>query len=345
MVLTSHSRQALQSCSPATLAHALWSSHEKLLTRLCPTFSLEALTKSVEQAKASLLENTPMGMERLAAFLHAQKHPPQLLWPLLPTLRESLLTESAFSSREMDELLLTLASTLQSLFCQIQTDKELGRLAFLGKHFAFLLHEIANPLAIAEASAFRLQTLFAAHGPLVAREPLEQLQTQLASLLETLHQIRMLSWENSKTLQSCLLSSSIEKALAALPENRELHVHTEGLNELHFVQGEPTQLGWIWKNLFENAVRAMKGEGHLLIRTQPSPPHVFVFVEDSGPGIDERVRAQLFEPFVSSCSERTGLGLALAKTIVKRHGGDISLQQSRWGGSCFTVRLQCALPP
>jgi len=213
-------------------------------------------------------------------------------------------------------------------------------LSFLGKYFAFLLHEIANPLAAVETFAFRLQCLLSPHGPPEAMDALKQLQTQLAFLCETLHQIRILAWENPKTLQSCLPGPGIEKALAALPKHDKLHLQTEGLLQLGPVQGEATQLGWVWKNLFENALRAMQGEGHLLIRAQSTPEQVFVFIEDSGPGVEEPLRAQLFEPFVSGHAEGTGLGLALAKTILERHGGNISLQQSRWGGSCFVVCLQ-----
>ena len=283
-------------------------------------------------------------MERLAHFLCKQQLKPQLLWPLLPTLRASLLEKNPLASTEADAFLLALAFALQGLFCQMQADKASSHLAFLGKHFAFLLHEIANPLAIAETSAFRLQHLLSAQGPPAAMEPLAQLQTQLASLLETLYQIRMLAWEEPKAPKTCLLSLTLEKALAALPRHEELQVQAEGLHGLGVVQAEPTQLGWVWKNLFENALRAMEGKGNLLVRAEPGPQQISVFVEDSGPGINEHLRAHLFEPFVSGYAERTGLGLALAKTILERHGGSISLQQSRWGGSSFVVHLLRALP-
>jgi signal transduction histidine kinase len=66
---------------------------------------------------------------------------------------------------------------------------------------------------------------------------------------------------------------------------------------------------------------------------------IFVTACDSGPGFPAGIVEQLFEPFYSTKKEGTGMGLAIARTIVEAHGGTLSGGNSSTGGACFTVRL------
>ena len=67
--------------------------------------------------------------------------------------------------------------------------------------------------------------------------------------------------------------------------------------------------------------------------------------EDTGPGVAPAVAARLFEPLVTTKAHGVGLGLALVKRIVERHGGTIGHQPRPGGGARFTVRLPSASPP
>ncbi len=66
---------------------------------------------------------------------------------------------------------------------------------------------------------------------------------------------------------------------------------------------------------------------------------VEVEVEDSGPGVPPEIRARLFEPLVTGKVKGIGLGLALVKRIVERHGGTIVHRPQSTGGARFVVRL------
>ena len=68
-------------------------------------------------------------------------------------------------------------------------------------------------------------------------------------------------------------------------------------------------------------------------------PMVELAVEDSGPGVDVEVRRRLFEPLVTNKTNGIGLGLALVKRIVTRHGGDVAYAPRDGGGARFVVRL------
>jgi C4-dicarboxylate-specific signal transduction histidine kinase len=66
---------------------------------------------------------------------------------------------------------------------------------------------------------------------------------------------------------------------------------------------------------------------------------ILVSVRDSGPGFPAGIVEQLFEPFFSTKAEGTGMGLAIARSIVEAHGGSLSGENCDDGGACFTVRL------
>jgi signal transduction histidine kinase len=79
---------------------------------------------------------------------------------------------------------------------------------------------------------------------------------------------------------------------------------------------------------------------HLVIRAgRNGDGEIVVSVRDTGPGFPGGIVEQLFEPFFSTKAEGTGMGLAIARSIVEAHGGVLSGENCDNGGACFTVRL------
>ena len=89
----------------------------------------------------------------------------------------------------------------------------------------------------------------------------------------------------------------------------------------------------------DRRLRLATGQGGTAPDGTPLDGWTWVRVEDSGPGVDEAIRARLFEPLVTSRHTGIGLGLALVKRIVERHGGTITYAKGALGGACFTLRL------
>ena len=92
-------------------------------------------------------------------------------------------------------------------------------------------------------------------------------------------------------------------------------------------------------NLITNASAAMEHGGSLLLRTGQDGNEARITVKDSGCGIDERNLSKIFEPYYTTKSDGTGLGLTLTYKIVKEHGGDIAVKSKAGFGSEFVVSL------
>jgi CheY-like chemotaxis protein len=105
------------------------------------------------------------------------------------------------------------------------------------------------------------------------------------------------------------------------------------------MQGRPAALSEVLTNLILNAMDAMPQGGTLTIATRHTAGReVRVSVADTGIGMHETVRQRIFEPFYSTKGEGgSGLGLSMAYSIVRRHGGEIAVDSAPGAGTTFTL--------
>jgi two-component system NtrC family sensor kinase len=83
----------------------------------------------------------------------------------------------------------------------------------------------------------------------------------------------------------------------------------------------------------------MGGRGAIDVAVAGGPDGVVVTVADHGPGVPAEIRDRVFEPYVTTKPEGTGLGLALVRQTVEAHGGAITLSETPGGGATSTVTL------
>ncbi len=92
-------------------------------------------------------------------------------------------------------------------------------------------------------------------------------------------------------------------------------------------------------NLFMNAVQVMDGDGELMIRTFTRDDYACIEIIDTGPGIDIETQGRVFEPYFTTRSGGTGLGLPTCRRIIEEHGGRIELFSEPGKGTRFTIEL------
>jgi PAS domain S-box-containing protein len=142
------------------------------------------------------------------------------------------------------------------------------------------------------------------------------------------------------------LNSVIQEVLSDL----EARIHQTGgtveVGSLPTVQADPTQMRQLFQNLIGNALKFHEEDEKPLVKvsSQSGNEHHEIFIEDNGMGFDEKYLETIFAPFQrlhgkSSSYEGTGIGLAICKKIVERHGGTISARSAPGKGSIFIIDL------
>ena len=218
------------------------------------------------------------------------------------------------------------------------------QLAALGKLLAGVAHEIRNPLAGIRSTIQLWQRMpdqthvtSSIDAVVQATERLNDILTRLLHFARTEHAERRLNQVNELVSETFKL---LEAQAAAQAVSLELDLEPG----LPLVLGSPAALRQVFLNLVTNALQAMPNGGRLCCRTrhQKQAHAIEITVMDTGPGILPKDREHLFEPFFTTRSEGTGLGLALCREIVLQHDGDIELAAHSAPGATFRVLLPTA---
>jgi len=140
---------------------------------------------------------------------------------------------------------------------------------------------------------------------------------------------------------------------ALLEEHVELLRNSSEVSPAHVVEtsleapsptiiADPDQVSQIFWNLVRNSLRAMPDGGKLTIRGRVEDNAYHLEVGDTGRGMTEQERANLFHPFQSFFDGGTGIGMAIVYQIVEEHGGRLSVDSAPGAGTRITVELPLA---
>jgi len=220
------------------------------------------------------------------------------------------------------------------------------RFAAVGEMATGLAHEIKNPLA-GLSGALELLAEDLSGNPRQA-EVVGEMRHQVSRLTHTMESLLSFARPPKARLRSTDVNATLEKVLFLIRQQRRnvtLDIQAELEPGVPAVLADPSQLEQVFLNICLNACQAMDGKsGKLTVRSRLADGRVSVEVEDSGPGIPETVRPNLFKPFFTTKREGNGLGLAISARIVTEHGGHIGYRCPASGGTVFTVSLQPVRP-
>ncbi len=154
------------------------------------------------------------------------------------------------------------------------------------------------------------------------------------------------SFMDQAPLQKVDLHAGIESTLTILGHKlKGIRVTRDYASDVPPIDAYGSELNQVWTNIIDNAIDALGGSGHIVIRTAAEPERALVEISDDGPGIPPEVLPHIFEPFFTTkgVGKGTGLGLDISfQIVVETHHGDIRVE-SVPGNTRFQVRLPFTL--
>jgi two-component system, NtrC family, sensor histidine kinase PilS len=215
--------------------------------------------------------------------------------------------------------------------------QQADRLATLGRMSANIAHEIRNPLA----------SLTGAIEVLASNGTAGEVRQRLAQIiLKESARLNEILRDFLEYARPAPLARSRTNVVEAIDEVLVLLDHRADAGTLKLVREFPPSLDWIidpqqfrqavW-NLCLNAVQAMPDGGELRVTAETVGGRLEVRVMDTGEGIAKENLSHIFEPFFSTKSDGSGIGLALVHRVMQDHGGDVYVESTLGAGSVFTL--------
>lgn len=260
--------------------------------------------------------------------------------------RQSLEQKVAEATAELSDRNALLEDLNRELFETTRRMTEMERLAAAGQTAAQFAHEVGTPLNLISGHVQLLGV--GLNGDERARQRIDTIGIQIERIERIVRSMLDRTRPEDTTREPVDLNGLLERifdvthpALDARQVSLEAHL----AGELPEISGAFDRLQQVFINLINNALDAMPEGGtltvtsRLLMEPEDEPPRVVVTVSDTGQGMSEPVRARAFDPFFTT-KERgrgTGLGLVVARQIVREHDGDIEIQSTVGKGT--TLRL------
>ncbi len=278
-------------------------------------------------------------------------------------LKERYLKQLEVTNRELDKK----NRQLTKLFKELQ-EKEIQlihseKMAALGQLVAGISHELNNPVSFIYANSKSLEEALDSLKQLWNELPLsvrtnytrqfQELMADIRSIItdnlkgsqsirELVRQLKSFSridqahWKNSRVVEG------IESSLRLLQHQMSERIRVEKKYDADpEIYCNPAQLNQVFVNILMNAIQAIEGKGTISIRTFTSDNNLFIRFSDTGKGIPKEVIKKIFDPFFTTkdVNQGTGLGLSISYSIIKKHGGTITVDSELNKGTQFTIRL------
>jgi PAS domain S-box-containing protein len=210
----------------------------------------------------------------------------------------------------------------------------------MGELAAAIAHEVNQPLtAIVTNANFSLGQLKG------STANLDELRTAITEIVNdatrasaVISRIRGLLAKGSPRRMKLDINKVIQEVITLLRNEltrNRVSLRTDFASNLLPVSGDPVQLQQVLINLVVNAIEAMRlytdRTRELRIRSAKNADGILVQVQDSGPGIKPELEDGIFEPFFTTKAEGIGMGLAISRSIIESHGGQLSLVSASQG--------------
>ncbi len=251
-----------------------------------------------------------------------------------------VLARQAVVAMENSRLYADLRNYVQQIEDSQQALLRAEKMAAAGRLTASIAHEVNNPLQ-------SVQNCLHLAGredlpPEKRKEYFALAQKELERLMKTTHRMLDFYRPGAAKVETVDLLELLEHVLSLTSQQltqRQIQLKKDMPNSLPAIHAVSSQIQQIFINLILNAVDAMPAGGQLEVQVRALDQGVEITFHDTGPGIPEEHRNDIFEPFFSTKEGGTGLGLTVSYNIVTAHGGTLDLVNDHESGTSFRIFL------
>jgi two-component system sensor histidine kinase HydH len=319
------------------------------------TVGRQLMTMSNADANASIAAGEPGG-QLLAEVYHDAfrwiSHPRDQEYRIDCNGQRRILRASGTMLKNRDQEQIGMVIQIRDVTDRVLIEERLRRMERhmgLGSLAAGLQHEIKNPL---NALSLHIQLL----GERLQKEPedpeinemLDILYTEVKRIAAVLDGFQNYASIHEIGKTSVDVASLIDKLIRLLrPEAEQKKISLEFSappEQPLLIQADPAQLEQVLLNLALNAMSAMPNGGTVRFAVSVAPHSLRLDISDTGYGIPPEIQSRIFDPYFTTRSDGTGMGLALCEKIVRQHDGRIDFQSSD-SGTIFSIHLPRNSPP
>ena len=214
------------------------------------------------------------------------------------------------------------------------------RLAAIGQLAATIGHELRNPLAVIDTSLHLLERRLGEDPK--ARRHATKIGNQVNVCGEIITDLLMLARDRPPARHPAPVGPIVASALEGLARHG-VALDVDVPDDLPPAHVDAGQIRQVVANLVSNALSAVQSvaepAGGVELAAWQEGDTLLMEVRDHGPGLTPEVRARLFEPLFTTRAKGVGLGLALVRRVVEKHGGKVDARSRPAGGACFRVVL------
>ncbi len=220
------------------------------------------------------------------------------------------------------------------------------KLSVIGKFASIIVHDIKNPLtnirAYAELIERKLRNVEGVsdsllRGTCIIMNEVDRLVTMTTELLDFARSDVSLDTEEVDFYDYLL---ELTENVLGQAEKNNIQIKIEPIDEKIFLSIDKFKMQRVFFNLINNAMEAIGNDGTIQITLENKDDDFILWkIKDSGCGIPDEIANKIFEPFVSGKSNGTGLGMSIVKSLVEKHGGNISVKSKVGEGTEMNISL------
>ena len=212
------------------------------------------------------------------------------------------------------------------------------KLRVVGEIAAGLAHEIRNPMTV--ISGFVQMMNADEKSPF--KNYTELIQTEVERINLILSEFLVLSRPQKEEYTKFSINDVLDSIIDLYSlENEQCNITvSKKTNGIHaYINGSVNQIKQVFINVFKNAIEAIERDGKIDIELCYDDRSVFIYIKDSGAGIPMHVLERIFEPFYTTKTKGTGLGMMVTKKIIQEHNGAIKIRSKEKIGTEVLIQL------